>query len=153
MKLRHMMFATLVAGAVALPASGQYVRTDTPRSNLPAENALIDVLRETYVRGDGANGVPAGVNVFYTVQALNRCAPSIQLWGGPADTSAHAPLGRSKSLPVSRIANLVAQGGTQLKVEFNTGSELVLVTNSDAHRRQLINALHAFGNACRGRAG
>jgi hypothetical protein len=152
MKLHHMMFAAAFGLAAAQPVLAQEMRRDIPQSNMEAENDLIRVLSQTFVRGDGSNGVPAGVNIFYTVKGVNRCAPRIQLWGGPVGVEADGPIGRLEPLPVERITNLVAQGGGQLKVEFNNGANLTLATNSEQHRRELVDALQAFGNACRTRA-
>jgi hypothetical protein len=149
MKLRHLMFAALLAGVAAQPATAQRWG-DSARSDMPEENELIRVLSQTFIHGNGANGVPPGVNVSYTVDNVNRCAPRIYLWTGREGSSAAGP-GSPKALPMDRVAELVAQGPTQLKVQFNNGSDLVLAANSEAHRRELLSALQAFGNACRNR--
>ena len=151
MKLRHLIFATLLAGVAASPASAQ-VWGQSARSDMSEENDLIRILQETMVHGDGSNGVPVGVNISYTVTHVNRCAPRVVLWTGRDGTSTAAPSGGPKALPINNVAHLVLQGPSQLKVQFRDGSDIVLAANSTAHRQQLIGALEAFGSACRSRS-
>lgn len=73
------------------------------------------------------------------------------MWAGREGTGADGPLGPVKALRMDRIAKLVEQGSNQLKVEFTDGSDLILATNSQTHRLELVNSLHAFGSACRNR--